>query len=379
MTLKRTNQYLCTIFHSIIYRMKVKPKNHYDVVVVRSDAIGDFVLWMSAIPLYRRKFLGKKMLLICPKPDKELAELSEVFDNIIVFDREQIEKNILYHIKIMFSFKKISADIVINPTWQHQLSADYICAMIHSDLKIGTKIKRDGVRSKWCDKYFTKLIEMPDLQMASEFEAIECFTRKVIDSDYRYTLADVSKINNKFTPSFQGRYCCISLSSSTEMKNWPIERVSEIIKTIPPQFDIVLLGYGVEDIQKASYIMKEDSNYHVIHNLVNTTSVSDMFRVISKADFVMANDSLAVHMAAASRVRSICYMHGAHFNRFLPYPVSIPEKTFHPRCVFKLMDCYGCNYKCKYDKNKKKPLFCLREVTPEMVNSELDKLIKEIN
>ena len=376
---RRINQYISLIVHSIIYWIKVKPRKHYDVVIVRSDAIGDFVIWMSALPSYRKKFQGKSILLICPKPDRELAEAFGIFDEILTFDRKDIEDDILYHIRIMYSLKKISSDILINPTWQHQMSADYICAMIQSKVKIGTLIQREGIRDKLCDNFFTELIEMPAFQNASEFEAIECFTRKVIDSDYKYTLSDVSKIVDDYIPSFHGEYCCISLSSSTERKNWPIERVSETISAIPNKFNIVLLGYGVEDKRKASYIMEEDSNCHTIYDFVNKTSILEMFRIISKATFVMANDSVAVHMSAACRVRSICYTHGAHYKRFVPYPDSIPEKIFHPRCVYKIMNCYGCNYHCIYDNNKEKPLFCLREVKTEMVINEVNKLIKEIS
>lgn len=378
MKLRNISQYICLIAHSIIYRMKVKPRKHYDVVIVRSDAIGDFVIWMSALPSYRKKFQGKSILLICPHTDKDLAEASGIFDEILTFDRNAIIDDVLYHIKFMYTTKTISSDIVINPTWQHQMSADYICAMIQSPQKVGTIIERKGKRDKWCDKYFTDLIGMPDLQKASEFEAIECFTQKIVDENYKYILPDVGNITSNYSSSLQGKYCCISISSSTEMKNWPNERVAEILTMIPKDFAIVLLGYGNSDARKASFLITKDKGTHIIHNYVNTTSIIDMIRIISKASFVMANDSVAVHMAAACRVRSICYTHGAHFKRFVPYPDFIPERIYHPRCIYKEMDCYGCNYNCRYDKSHDKPLFCLREVSAEMVATELRKLINEL-
>ena len=378
MTLKNINQYICFAFHSIIYRLRIKPRWHFDVVIVRSDAIGDFVMWMSAVPYYREKYQGKSILLICPTSDYLLAEATGCFDDIFTFDRMAVEEKVWYNVKYMLTMKRIYADTVINPTWQHQMSADYICAMINATNKIETLVQRQGLREKWCDKYFTNLVEMPDLKTASEFEAIECFTQKVISPDFRYLLTDMSKIVDGKIASISVPYCCISLSASIERKNWPIDRVSQIMKSIPEKFCIVLMGYGKEDMEKSSYLIIQDEGRHIIYNYVNKTSVLDMLKIISGSTFVLGNDSVAIHMAAACRVRSICYTHGAHFKRFVPYPDFIPEKLYHPRCVFKKMDCYGCNYRCKYDSTHDKPLYCLRMVTADMVIAKLQELITEI-
>lgn len=386
---------ICLIAHTVIYFIPFKANKHYDVVIVRSDAIGDFIIWLSTMNSYKKRFKGKSVLLICPSINKSIAIDTGCFSEVITFDRDKIVNNIRYHISYMKMLKTLSADLVLNPAWGHQFSADYICAMIKSPQKIGTIVKRhitvknyvDNIIAKLIDigigdfgnLYFTDLIPMPDQHTSSEFEAIESFTRQIVDSDFRYNLANMSFLTKDYVKKISGEYCFISVSSSRIIKDWPNERLAELICDIPDFYTIVLSGFGTSDLEKADFLIQSDNGKHEMLNYVNKTSVKEMICLISKATFVLGNDSAAVHIAAACRVPSICFTHGAHFGRFVPYPDYIPEKEFHPRCVYKKMECFGCSYRCGFDFDINKPFFCLRQVTVDMAKKELLELLKYLH
>ncbi len=375
MSIQKIRQYICLILHTLIYWKRVKPIHHYGVAIVRSDAIGDFVIWLSSMSAYKKKYSDKSILLICPKPNEPLAKAVDLFDKVITFDRKKVSDNICYHVKFMLEVKKYSADMVINPTWQHQMSADYICAMINSRVKIGTKVNREGLRDKWCDKYFTELVDMPLIGTVSEMEAIEYFTKQVVDASYIYHLTDFTLLYKDFKCPIEDDYCLVSFSSSQEIKNWPIENFAKLFAFIPRKYAIVLTGYGDKDLSKANILCNSDNGFHKIINLVNKTSVVELLLFISKAKFVIGNDSVAIHMAAACRVPSICILHGAHFGRFVPYPNSVPESKYHPICVFNRMECYNCNYICVKDVRNDRALFCLRNISVKSVSDALLRII----
>lgn len=387
---------LCSlVVHTFLKSIPFRSTIHYDVTIVRADAIGDFVMWMGAIDSYRKKYQGKRVLLICSKADKEIVEPLGFFTDVITFNRAKLANDIgdFYH--FMREMKTISSDVVINPVWDHTQIDDFICGMIQSPCKYASKVKRDITVNGWLDNvtlklvkwgvldmgkwYYNNLLPMPDHKTTSEQEAIQAFTRQLIDSEFNYRLANLSHITKDYVCSIEGDYCFVSLSSSRVLKDWPIESFSALLKHVPSGYAIVLSGFGVLDEKKAEYLVKENRGKQKVLNYVNKTTVKEMIGLISCSSFVISNDSAAIHIAAACRVPSLCFMHGAHFGRFAPYPDIIPENEYHPRCVFKKMDCYGCGYKCNKDFDPNKPFYCLRQVTVDMAKVELSKLLEFVN
>jgi ADP-heptose:LPS heptosyltransferase len=278
----------------------------------------------------------------------------------------------------MLRMKRLRAGMVINPVLSHHVEADEVCAVIQSKYKVGTKINRLSLRGKWCDSYFDRLIEIPINNTTNEIKAITSFTKELVDDSYSYKLSDLSFIYKNYTGVIDGKYCLISLSASVKSRIWPISKVIDVLKKIPISYKIVLTGYGADDKSMAETIINSDSIRHKYVNMVNQTSLIDLICLVSKSSFVLGNDSAIVHIAAACRVPSICYTPGAHFNRFVPYPQDIPEENFHPRCVYFLMECYNCDYYCKYVHKSDDILPCLLNISSEMVINEMSKLLLEI-
>lgn len=386
---------LSFLIHSYTRLFFKRIRANYNVAIVKADAIGDFVMWLGAIDAYRKKYYGKRVLLVCSKADKDIVEPLGFFTDIIIFNRAEIADNLCSFYRFMKGMRQISADVVINPAWDHTQIDDFICGMIQSPCKYASKVKRDITVNGWLDNvmlklvkwgvldmgkwYYNNLLPMPDHKSTSELEAIQAFSRQLIDPEFNYQLADLSHITNDYDCPVEGRYCFVSLSSSRVLKDWPIESFSALLICIPSDYAIVLSGFGEKDVEKAKYLLTGNGSKQRILNYVNKTTVKEMIGLISCSSFVISNDSAAIHIAVACRVPSLCFMHGAHFGRFAPYPDFIPEKEYHPRCVYKQMDCFGCGYKCSKDFNPNKPFYCLRQVTVDMAKDELNKLLDFVN
>lgn len=386
---------LSFLLHAYIRISYKKIRAHYDVTIVKADAIGDFVMWMGSIEAYRKKYQGKRVLLVCSQADKDIIEPLGFFTDIITFNRVELANKLDYFYKFMRDMSGINSDIVINPSWDHTQIDDLICGMIKSHNKYASQVKRDITVNGWLDNfvlnlvkwgvldtgklYYDYLLPMPDHSKTSELYAIQIFTRQLVDPNYNYQLADLSHITKDYICPIIEKYCFVSLSSSRILKDWPIENLSTLLYFVPSNYTIVLSGFGLKDEEKAQYLTINNGSKQKILNFVNQTTIREMIGLISCSSFVLSNDSAAIHIAAACRVPSLCFMHGAHFGRFAPYPDIIPEKEYHPRCVYKLMDCFGCGYKCNKDSNLNKPFFCLRQVTVDMAKDELYKLLEFVN
>ena len=167
----------------------------------------------------------------------------------------------------------------------------------------------------------------------------------------------------------------VSFSTSTVKKNWPIERFSEVIDIIPSKYKIVLTGAGAYDESCAEKIIDLVANPERIMNYVGKTTIPEMVSIISKASFLLGNDSAAVHIASATNVPSVAILSGTHYERFLPYPINVNLK-YSPRVVINKMGCFNCEYNCIFPDEE--PFECIKRITVDKVALEVKKLIGEI-
>ena len=78
-------------------------------------------------------------------------------------------------------------------------------------------------------------------------------------------------------------------------------------------------------------------------------------------------------MAVATEVKSICIFGGGQYGRFLPYDDSLfGKKRYNPKIVNYKLECYNCNWHCKYKKIINWP--CISKIEVENV----EKVLKEI-
>lgn len=356
-----------------IMHIPIKIKCHYDVTIVRTDAIGDYVIWHDSLVAYKKRFAGKKVLLICAEIVKPLAEDDPFFSTVIGINNKRMLTNLSYLLSIQRELKMIGSEIVLNPVRQRHRIGDFLVKCLHSDNKIGIDGTGDIIM-RYYNKSYTRLVTAPLCE--SELEAVEYFTREVISDSYSYGYAkwDIKPVDSSSFKKLQ--YAVIAISSSDKYRSWEIDKFTKVVDSIPEKYTIIISGAGASDLERSTQLISNSRTASRIINKVNKTSLPQLVSLISGASFLIGNDSAAVHIAAAVHTPSIAICPGAHFGRFIPYPERMPYKEFHPIVVNARLDCYGCNYFCT--KEIKGNYECLRLITVEEVVNKLDELLKTI-
>ena len=67
-----------------------------------------------------------------------------------------------------------------------------------------------------------------------------------------------------------------------------------------------------------------------------------MCSIIKYAQFIVSNDSCAVHISAAVKTPSACIIGSYEYGRILPYHVEDDCIEFFPEACIHKMDCFGC-------------------------------------
>jgi hypothetical protein len=75
--------YILIIFHELLnffIRLLVRPKGEkFDLLLVRTDGIGDYIIWLDSLRAYKEAFKDKKVLLVCSKATLDIAKLDPFF------------------------------------------------------------------------------------------------------------------------------------------------------------------------------------------------------------------------------------------------------------------------------------------------------------
>ena len=88
--------YILIIFHELLnffIRLLVRPKGEkFDLLLVRTDGIGDYIIWLDSLRDYKEAFKDTKVLLVCSKATLDIAKLDPFFTKIVPLDRGQFLK-----------------------------------------------------------------------------------------------------------------------------------------------------------------------------------------------------------------------------------------------------------------------------------------------
>ena len=85
--------------------------------------------------------------------------------------------------------------------------------------------------------------------------------------------------------------------------------------------------------------------YSVQNNVINTvgkTSLLELIEIIRGAEFLITNDTSAVHFAAAVNTQAYCIWGPWEYGRFLPYVVEKNEGRKLPIVCYHEMECRNC-------------------------------------
>lgn len=378
--LKKIIEYLKNfIIFSIIDLLLLKEKKRIkkDILIIRIDGIGDFFIWLNTLEYYKKIYWDRKFTLICSEQVKEVAEEINFFEEIICINRNGFYKDYKYRYKILKKLSKMEFDLILSPTYSREFFClDWLVHFIKAKEKIGFNGDNINIKKtlkKLSNKWYTKLI-LNNNESLTELERNYEFLKNIslIKMDIK-----INNIINKITKTkrkIKEKYCIFFLGSSEPKKNWDINNFIEIAKYIPPNYKIILSG-GQNEIELGIEFLEKYKKGNRVKNLIGQTNLLETFNLIKYSEFILGNDTACIHMAVVAQTKSICILGGGQYGRFLPYNKNtLRDNEFFPKIINYKLNCYNCNWKCKYNLEKWP---CISKINIEMVKKVLDELLLE--
>jgi heptosyltransferase-2 len=147
-------------------------------------------------------------------------------------------------------------------------------------------------------------------------------------------------------------------------KRWPGEYYAQLASHyLARGWQVVLYG-SPNDEQVTGEIRSQAGNHNACFDLAGQTELSEVVDLLSLSTAVVSNDSGLMHIAAALD-RPMVVVYGPTSDKFTP-PLSTAARSMVP-----IMDCAPCfERECPLVHHR-----CMRELVPDRVIAELDKLL----
>jgi ADP-heptose:LPS heptosyltransferase len=350
------------------------------LLIVRLDAIGDFVLWLDAARALISHYhsLEYSVVLLGNKAWADWATEMAVADEVWGIDCKQFVKNFLYRWQWLSRIRKTGFEIAIQPTCSRVfLLGDSIVrasGAVERIGSVGNTSNMSPMYRSWSDRWYTRLIPAAPIQLM-ELKRNAEFMRGMGLTDFRARLPTITQALSgqvNWLPSQP--YAVLVPTTGWVGKEWPIDHFLNIGRR--------LVAVGLQNVVVATSADCErvrgliDGLPGETVDLVGKTNLGELAELLRSATVVLTNDTSAAHIGAVVDAPVVCILGGGHSGRFLPYEIEDNnEERNLPITVAKQMACFGCNWHCIYSRQEDGAVKCIRDISAETVWRAVERVL----
>ena len=342
------------------------------------DRIGDFILWASQAEALRKKFPQDqyKLTLVANEIWVSLLRGSIIFDEIIPIQAKRFNYPWLYRYRIARFIRQKGFGVAINPTYSREFyRSDALVRFSGATAAYGFKGDVSGSQPMLryiSNRYYTKLFEVEQNLMELEINAsfISCLGINTKPLLAKLDIGDLSLPSDLV----EGGYFIVAPGASSANRRWPIENFANIAEEFQVQHRIPGIICGDLSDRSLAIELNELLSIKLI-DLTGRTDIRSLAKIISGARFLISNESGLAHIGAAMQTPTTVLLGGGHYGRFFPYAKldvnpQVEAATFP-------MDCYGCNWHCRYTSSNKELVPCISKIEVEQVSRKLSLCLKK--
>ena len=303
--------------------------NEKTLLLIRMDAIGDYVLFQDYIQFIRKseKYKDYRITLVGNDLWREFEELkmTSFIDEYIWINRKFFFRNLFYRLSILRRIASKGYEVIIQPTYSREYTVgDTIVKLTTATHKIGHEgdFGNSSIRQKnKSDKFYTKLFKgSPDIMY--EFDRNKEFFENVLSQTFqKQALPKLPKYKQKKPLIDAKKYIVLFIGANSSYRCWGLQNYSLLAEHLRrsmkySEHDIILCGSKAEN--EAAKWLTLNSSIPLI-NMVGRTSLTELTHIVDKADLLVTNETSAHHIGVATNCSLVIVLYaGNHFGRFVP-------------------------------------------------------------
>jgi len=339
-----------------------------NILLTRTDRIGDVVLSTPAIKAVREKFPDAYIAFMVRPYAKDIVKGNPSLDEVIIYDKYGKEKSLLNTVKFALGLRKKRFDlaIMLHPTNRvHMIS--YLAGIpkrVGFEKKMSfflTKkvphLKQEGKKHEL--EYTLDLLRSIDIEVKDK----ELFV-PIHEND----IESVEKILDECHVGKEVPLIAVNPSASCSSKRWPPLHFADLADKLADKYKARIIIVSDNANRKFSDGVAEYMK-HMPVNLTGRTTVGGLAALLSKCNLFISNDSGPVHIACAvgTPVISIFGRRDPGLSPKRWAPTSRKSAVFHKDVGCEVCLAHNCKIGFK----------CLEAVTPAEVLSAAEHLLRD--
>jgi heptosyltransferase II len=277
------------------------PKTFKNILIVRTDRIGDVVLTTPAIKAIRRSYPVSHIAVLVTPATYDLVNGNPYVDEILVDERQGRHKNLFGFLRLVreIGYKKFDLAIIFHTKRRYNLAcyaAGIPCRLGYKNNKFGfllthplKDVRPQGKKheAQYCLEVLKAIgIEANDLDVFVPMQ-------KEAEVWVSQWMQENSLRSNEFIVIHAGA------SDITRYRCWPPENFARLMDRLAERYawKIVLIG-SAQSISSAQEILRQTHRQSQFLNLTGKTSLMQMVSLLRRARLLISNDSGPVHVAA---------------------------------------------------------------------------------
>ncbi|MGZ3872250.1 MAG: glycosyltransferase family 9 protein [Mucilaginibacter sp.] len=334
------------------------------LLIIKTDAIGDYILFRNFLEIVRssEEFRDYQIDLLGNALWQDIAVKydSQFIDGFIFVKPDTLYEAPLSVLKLALQLFKANYATVLLPTYSRTFISDGLAVFTAAKQIIGFESDTERIPFKYkkkTDRFFTKKLILPP-GTCFEFERSRFFFESI--------LSKAISLNATFIPTSNGakKGVVVFPGAGVLKRGWEMDRFSALLKLIKQHTaQPVYLAGGAAELSMGEQLTSNLPSGSVI-NLIGKSTLPQLIELVGNATLIVANETSAIHIAVATKTRSVCILGGGHFERFSPYPEYF---EYRPVCIYEKLKCYYCNWDCIYDTAADKPFPCISIVRLDTV------------
>jgi ADP-heptose:LPS heptosyltransferase len=355
------------------------------LLLVKTGAIGDFIIFSGTLGYIRNLYpedeweitllaaSGSELLANFLK--KDVLGSGQLFDFFIPINEKNFSWNLLYRYKKQLELVQTKYDLVISPTFPRFRDESQILFISKSEKKIGVGLD---------DTSLDLPIERNDHQANTElFESLPGWLTEIdrnahfikmlgydgeINAVPRWKIPEHAQNVARQTLKDMGivsQIAVICPGAGSKHREWPAAKMAAAIDHLWNMHGILTIICGSPAEKSLSEEIQSYLKSTKAICLCGKTNLVELGAIISISRLCISMDSGPAHLAVAVNTPLVCIIGGGHYQRFFPY--GNPEMF---RCATEELECFYCNWICKFDR----PI-CVENISIETVTREIDLLI----
>jgi hypothetical protein len=345
-----------------------RPARRTDTLVIRTNRLGDFILWLDAAKeIGRIPALHGRRVLLTATPSEELHEELSPFDEVWPLDVGRMRHDLAYRRRMLRKVASRGFAITLNTVLSRDpLIDDAVVRASRATRRIGAAgdvANATRGEQRLTDTWYTELHPAPSADLMELQRAKRYFG--MLGAPFE---ARAPRLQGDYPPPTglaPRSYYVLGPGASWAGKAWPIDRFREIARRIHERTGLAGVACGAAAEADITAELCSGAT-PPLADVGGKTSVRELFGLVAHAAFVVTNDTSVVHIAAAAGVPAVVILGGGHFGRFLPYATDQAETT-SPSVVHAAMPCFGCDWRCKFEPFDRGPKPCITNVSVDDV------------